>query len=52
MGGAFLGAILAIIVRFPNAVDIEDMMMLVPMTSLSAFTFWFVWRLGENVEKS
>jgi uncharacterized membrane protein YvlD (DUF360 family) len=46
--GCAVGAIVAIIVRLPNRVEVNDLLVMCAMGTAAAFAFWLVWR---NVEK-
>ena len=46
--GAVIGAIVAVILRFPSAVEPGDFQFLVPMGTVFALCFWACWRLGQE----
>ena len=46
--GFCLGALVAVVMRLPNQVDVHDLLTFAPMAAASAFVFWLVWRLGNE----
>ena len=45
--GLCLGAIVAVVIRLPNRLDVHDLFTMAPLAAVSAFAFWLIWRTGK-----
>ncbi len=44
ISGIFIGAVVAVVIRAPNIVQLNDLLVMVPIGGLSALVFWMIWR--------
>jgi hypothetical protein len=49
LGAGFLiGALVALIMRSPNAIQPRDVLVFAPTGAASALSFWLIWKLGRE----
>jgi len=42
--GLVIGALVTLVIRMPNVVQLDDFLVVVPVGGVSAFAFWLIWR--------
>lgn len=48
VAGTIIGAILAVLIRLPDAVQRQDLVITCPLGALTAVTFWLIWKSGRD----